>query len=714
MFALVARAGAGLSYAWPGALLVVFVARARNRQQHETASDLRAVALTGDPEALVRGLTKLHAIARMPRRWDLQFERHATHPSLARRIKAIREAAGRPPATLGEAAAFNAADGKTSVIFRDDRVEWNEQALAQHIIQYAHLTELRLDVRRAGTPRLVAVDRSGHRWELPLLDEDVARAQAVMDVVDVRTASPAALTRSPAMARFLAWSIAATAATLGQFSVAIVALLAVMQPARPLMAAAGCAALAAAGLALRDPAWRADSVTPSLAIAAALLGMALLWVTRTSRRDTVSRPAWKAVTALGICAALSWAAALSLGFNAVRLHQAAGEWPAPIVFSVAFAASSAFNGGRRARLRAAGAAVAAVLAVAAGSNAFLGAFSRDPFVSAAQPIRVRTVSARRLAEFSVPFDVTGLRLSPTGRTVALASRNEDEQAIFRLGPPGGPFAVFDADEAVFEDDDHVLLLERHHSSGAALREVAIGAPSPVVFEHHVAGISGADLFFDARTHTWAVFGHEPDGQLVRVTGTPGNAAVDDTRWTLPTGVAHSISVISVSDRAALIMEARDDGDALQAPEWFWLSAWLFGGGPWRESHLWTTGANGVNSLATTDLPLNCITAHVDQAPAVCAAFDGARTRFFSVGTHADLEPVGWLSGRFYPSGPGAPDCATGWWDTNPIMLRWSTHEAFRIKDADERAIRHIAVTGTVLATVTSRVQGSTVRLYERP
>jgi Zn-dependent protease with chaperone function len=712
VFALVVPAEVGLKYAWPGLLLVALVARARNRQQNETTSDLRAVALTGDPEALVRGLTKLHAIARMPRRWDAQFERHATHPSLARRIKAIREAAGRAPATLAEAATFNAADGTASVIFRDDRVEWNEQALAQHTMQYAHLTELRLDVRHAGTPRLVAVDRGGHRWSLPLLDGDVARAQAVMDVVDVRTANPARPTLSPQMARLLAWSIAAMAATLGQFSVVIVALFAGMRPASPLLAAAGCATLAAGGLALRDPAWRTDS-PPSLAILAALLGLALLWMARASRRDPVSKPASRAVAALGICAALSWAAALSLGFNAVRLHQAAGAWPATIVFSVAFAASTASSGGRRARLEAVGAAVAALLAVAAGSEGFLEAFSRDAFVRTAEPIRVRTLSARRIGEFSVPFDVTGLRLSPTGRTVALASVNEDG-ATFRLGPTGGPLAVFDADDAAFIDDDHVLLLERHPSTGAALREVAIGATSEVVFEHHLTDISGADLFFDGRTHTWAVFGHDRDGQFVRVTGTVGSAVADDQRWTLPTPMARPMSVISVSDHDAIVVETRDDGDPLRAPTQFLLFTWLFGGSPWSESHLWTIGAHGATSLASTELSLNCLSAHVDQAPAVCAAFDGTRTRFFNVDTHAGLKPVGWLSGRFYLYGPSAPDCVMGWWDSDPIMLRVSSHEALRIAPAGDRAMRGVAVTETVLATVTSRVQGSIVRLYEQP
>jgi Zn-dependent protease with chaperone function len=86
---------------WPIVVLIAVAAMVRDRQKHETASDLRAVALTGNAEALVRGLVKLHAMARVPRRWDADLERHMSHPSLKRRIQDIRAAAGTPPAALG-------------------------------------------------------------------------------------------------------------------------------------------------------------------------------------------------------------------------------------------------------------------------------------------------------------------------------------------------------------------------------------------------------------------------------------------------------------------------------------------------------------------------------------------------------------------------------------------------------------------------------------
>ena len=74
--------------------------RLARHQAHEAESDRRAVELCGDGPALARALTKLHALARLPRRWPLEMERTASHPSLARRIQAIEAAAGIPSPPL--------------------------------------------------------------------------------------------------------------------------------------------------------------------------------------------------------------------------------------------------------------------------------------------------------------------------------------------------------------------------------------------------------------------------------------------------------------------------------------------------------------------------------------------------------------------------------------------------------------------------------------
>src|SRR5262245_14085352 len=119
---IVPAAHSWLFIAWLAFVVTFQAIRARSRQKNETASDLRAVALTGDPDALASALVKLHAMARVPRRWDAKIVRHATHPSLARRIQAIRAAAGRSAPALERPEAF--VSGETIVRFEADCLRW--------------------------------------------------------------------------------------------------------------------------------------------------------------------------------------------------------------------------------------------------------------------------------------------------------------------------------------------------------------------------------------------------------------------------------------------------------------------------------------------------------------------------------------------------------------------------------------------------------------
>ena len=96
------------------------------QQAHEAESDRRAVELCGDGLALARALTKLHALARLPRRWPLEMERTASHPSLARRIQAIEAAAGIPsPPLASPVVAAGRVPGRF-VVLGAERIEWLE------------------------------------------------------------------------------------------------------------------------------------------------------------------------------------------------------------------------------------------------------------------------------------------------------------------------------------------------------------------------------------------------------------------------------------------------------------------------------------------------------------------------------------------------------------------------------------------------------------
>jgi heat shock protein HtpX len=89
--------GAAVPYAiaWVLGTVVALSRYAKRRRAQELDCDRRAVALCGNPEALVNALEKLHALALLPSRFDPRIEPKMSHPSLERRIAAIREGAAR-------------------------------------------------------------------------------------------------------------------------------------------------------------------------------------------------------------------------------------------------------------------------------------------------------------------------------------------------------------------------------------------------------------------------------------------------------------------------------------------------------------------------------------------------------------------------------------------------------------------------------------------
>ena len=708
-------AASSVPYVWPVIVFVMLVARSHHRQQQETNADLRAVALTGDPDALVRALTTIHTIARVPRRWAANVERQATHPSLARRIKAIREAANHPPAALGDRAAFTSTDGAASVVFGADRLEWNETAGVSFAIAYAHLTELRVDVRHKPAPRLVAVDRGGRRWELALAQADLARAQAVLDVVDGRTADLVAPAVSPRAARALAIAAAACAVTVGHVAATIVALLAAAETSAPLSAAAGCAALAAAALTLRDGAWAgADLNMPAFGLVLALVGAALLWVARGNLRDSTSRYVRICGAALAVCTVLSWLGVFAGGFDGVRLHEAARVWPAAAVLPAACAGFLFLGRSRRGRALAAAAALVALCLAAAGSRSVLEAFSDDPFVAAGEPFTVRTISPRLIAEFPVPNQTRTVHLSPTGRSIAVVSENDDEETTYHLGRAGTRLTPFAADDVVFVDDDRALMVEVGTAKGAIVREVAIGDTVAIVAERRIDDLLDARLSFDRSSDTWMVTGRTGGRQIVRVAGRDLRGAVQERRWTLPQDLAARAAAISSSEQRALVVETRYGTNLLTGRAlWPWTA--LVGQMPPSESTVLTVDAGGAGGRVHTQLDLRCAGRGPDAASALCAAFDGVDTRFSVLESGGRVTPIARLTGRFYLyDTTGAADWATGWWQRGSILLRVSTREAFQIADASGRYVRGLSVADTVVGALILRNGTTTLGVYERP
>lgn len=693
---------------WPVALVAALILRLQQRQIHETESDLRAVALTRDPEALVRALTKLHTSARVPRRWDTEFERRATHPSLARRIQAIRRASGSEPATLTGPATFAAKDTTASVTFFDDRLEWRDASSMTHAIRYEFLRELRIDARSSSAPELVFVDAMARRWTIPLQAADIARAQSALDIVDVHLGKPDAPGFAQANRTRLATLLVLVAGlAAGQIAVLLTAVLALIQPASQIAVAAGVSAIAAAGLAWRDrslPEW--NSLSGILPFTLALAGAALIAFAAASRRDAPRGLApKKVVAALAVFAALSWAAMALFGTSGIDLHRNVRELPGAVVLTFACAGALAFYRSPQARLASLAVAVVAAFAGYAGSTDFVDRFVHDSFVAPAPLIKVTERTMPRTSEVSIDFYPSSLSLSPGAGYVAIASEDAHEQAAIHAGNAAGPLAAFTADEAVFVTEGELLLLELlPRESVLRLIDLAGGGRESWTLK---VPVRWPALSVDVPSRTWRLMGQGADGDIANAEGRIGSADVRVRQWKAPPGVY--AQPLAESGGTMIALETRNDSRSRIMRLLPLASAWSLAR---SESALWSLTSAGNAVFASSNAALSCHSSPASGELPMCAAFDGTRTRFFTVDpkTRA-LTALASVVGRMFTSGMDDRGWLDGWLNQGVVAVHPATRAAIQFNDGAGEQPYHVAVSPAGMAAVFSDGGTSTVRVY---
>ena len=702
-----------VAYTFPVVVLVAVIVRAQHRQKHETASDLRAAALTGDPEALVRALSKLHAFARLPRRWDTEFERNATHPSLARRVQAIRAAAGASPASLAEAAAFSSADQVSSVTFHDDRLVWQESALESHTIDYGRLSELRIQARAAKAAQLVAVDQAKRRWEIVVQPADVGRLQAVLDIVDTRLGHVPAQPPSQVSAivvRLCALMLMIVALGLSQYSVFVVGLFALAAPSPALTAAAGVAGAAGAAIVWRDGVRNVPSGVLLIGMVAVIFGLLLIGISIANRRDREQPATSKLIGALGILAVLAFGLMLLGGVDAFDLRQSARQWPAAAVFLSALAASLAFARPRPLRYVAAAAGVAAAATISLGTTAFLHLFVSDPLLTAASPMHLRTLSARPLAEFPVSFSFESFLVSPSGRSVAFVSEDmRGGPSTIHAGRTGGTLQTFEATRVMFVDDDRLLRLDsRRGKTVLSVVSMEAGAPSrwlkQIDFESEDISIDGSD-------EEWRLLGFD-GADIVSVSGKIGGDAVREERWRTPVEDNDNVRAVAASRERVLALETRFRSWFLDRSR-LWRLA-LFVRPEFRyESRLWTIDAHGRSMIAASRLEVRCPGRSFLEQRMVCTAYDGSSTSLFSVDpSQKQLIPLASLPGHLYLENESTSGWLTGYLDWRSVAVRARSGEAIAVEDGGGKRAYQLAPSERVLGAIWSDRTGlTTVRLY---
>jgi Zn-dependent protease with chaperone function len=684
---------------WPVLLIASMALRARQRRAHETTSDLRAMALAGGADTLIRALTRLHALARLPRRYDSERERHASHPSLARRIQAIRDASGMAPASLGETAVFSAVDGSSSVTFRDDRLVWREGTLTEHAIDYRRLTMLRVDARRSGMACLVAVDSEHRRWEMFLRGEDVTRAQATLDIVDTRLAAaapPPAIMRP--LPRVLALIAVALAVPFGQLAVVLIGALAVAWPSQPVIAATSLASLGGFVLWWREHGLWLNGGLLWTALALVACAIALAAVAVVNRREQLPPQVSRfAVLLTGLVLVAGVAAAAVVG-DALELHNAARTWSWVAVPLLALAGAMALEKRRALRYASATLALAAFFFTSLGSTSFLDRFVADPFLVPAPTVAVITVSPVPLAEVSLPFPALSLRLSPEGRYLAVAKEDGKDQVTIRAGRVGGSLTAFSADDVAFADERRLLLLERL-SGTARLRLVDLARPSDDIWMLSVP-LQRARLSFDRASERWWLLGWSASGDVASATGLVGQDTIANLQWKRPEPEDVRVALISGTSSEVLALEST------VRPGHFGTSR--------RVSVLWSLTDHGSSAWTTTRLVLHCEPLSTRGEAALCTAFDGTRTRLFEVNpVTRRLKALASVDGLFFRRGQDGPGWIAGSSSLGSVLLRTATGTAIRVDGRDGSHAGDLAMADNVIGAVFWNERGSTVRIYDR-
>jgi Zn-dependent protease with chaperone function len=705
---------------WAFTCWVVFVfsmqaIRARNRQKNETASDVRSVELTGDGEALVRALTKLHAMARVPRRWDARFERNATHPSLARRIKAIREAAGRASATLQHSETF--ASGSFAVTLEHDRLHWNDSGLAQSV-SYTRLTELRLDVPRGKPARLIAVDRTGQRWTFAIDAADISRIQHALDVVDVQLgAAPAPPTVSAVAVRLVAAMTALVAASATHIAVLLPLTLLIARPSAALAAGAAAAALASALVVWRDGLtiaagwmWWAGTLT----ICSAAL-MALAW---SGRKDDAPAPVARPLAILALSTAIAWAFVFLSGTSAVRLHQSAQASPSAIVLPVALAGALAWSRRRAIRRAATPVALIAALIFAIGSRTYVESFGRDRFLAQGPALQLEALTPRGLSEVDLPErdTLTAIRLSPNGAHVALGSDDEDtERRVFYVGAVSGPFEPIECDDVLFVDDSRLITIQHTHDA-VLLREMAVAPDPSIVRERRLEHVKSARVTVNRSARTWTVLGYGAGDEIVRIEGPVGaDGAEVEKRWPNSPGDAQNgwVQPIAASSDQVLMRRSRYRAAILGSG---YITALAYAFGPsWVESDFWIVGRDGTRPLGTSGLNVDCHSKQDGGGHPACSAFDGTHTTLFTLDLETGrLDAKATLPGHLF----GGEDDGSGWWtghvDGQTVAIRTDGGRAWRIAPARGVWVRGLAVSGGTAAAIVSETSRASLRTFVVP
>jgi Zn-dependent protease with chaperone function len=736
--------------AFLAAILLLFARGQRGHREHETACDLRAVDLTGDADTVIRALTKIHALSRMPRRFTQEFERAATHPSLARRIQAIRAHATLEATPLAAPTVVATTTPGAYVALDDARSHWFEgvpddtpldvaalrdRATCYRALAHGELAELRLD---AAKPRMLrATDVGGRSWSVGIRDEDVHLVLTALDTVDTRfgKAPVASLPTSEHTARTLAAALLLATMLGGLWGMPmLVAAISAFVPSAASMAAMAVLTIGQVALALgagqlgdSDAALALGATYEALAIAAAALlavgsgWIAWRWIRK--RRDESSSGSRKwsraaiAVLVLGVLTS-------SLGLaedGAPSLAGLVGNAGTARVAVALLGLAAALLALRSRAWRRVGIG-AALLGVVGLVNGAVG----QRFASPSSTIAWTTGRLSLVATVPVGHAVHEVELSPAGTRFLTRRYADDESAedgdysvqlVTGTIPLSGPTRTLKAVDAALPSESELLVLDRVEGDSLELRLERPDADSAsrVVWRRGLPAMAGPNLHLRARGARWLVSGQrigEHHRTFVTVDGATSGSDVHVTE--VPGDTLYGQTLYTFGDGTTLVATVKPLQGAGSVPRSVF-RAYL--AAMWGNGIRWTISRydrEGVRAVATARGYPSCA-GTPDGELAVCVDQWRRATRVLSITRTGGLVDLGRLSERYErasatPSGHIVASSIRG---RSVAVVDVARRRGIRasLPDGEYDYLRELTATDSGIVAVLSGPQGMRIGVY---
>ncbi len=641
--------GAVVVPAWSLAVIAILGGLAWRGKAHETASDVRALALCEDPEALVSGLTKLTMAGRMPRRWSTELEHGASHPSLARRLHAIRRVAAIPVMPFDDPLVVATTRPTALVILDRDGVSWVEArepgerdpeilratARSRWSVPYDELVELRVRALWWSGASLVARDRSGASRAASIPSTEVEALQRKLDAVEHRLAHDVVAPEPPAsLVRLTALALGIVAVFLeGLLTLSLLTgLLALIRPSRAALAA--MAAVAGAGLLLvaveagvRTPTWPMLACAVATAIVCAIAAWLALQPRTFAPRPLDYLPA---IGVLALVVALTWgpffaSLARTTRRLTVAVHLLGG---APVIWVALFALGVTLLTTPFHRVRRAGVVVLGVALVVGPGVRLLDTLVISRPIAVAETVRG---DVARTAQIELPWRSGTLRVSPAGRRAAVLTREgaraPDRFLILALA---GGRAETDGRDLSFVDDSNALTLVEA-SNRTVLQHLEVDDASAAPAWSIALPPLDSPVVTSVRAPGWAVVGYDTDAEeFVGLTGRIGSPGVNRYHWHVDDSESYASEVVEILPDGRGFRAITGATPLARLP---W-GTWIYDRGSRRQTRVWRVNANDRQLLGVWPTTATCRLVEHRAADVVCVGDRYERTLIWRFGLDA--------------------------------------------------------------------------------